>query len=88
MITAEVRKMKSECWQSPWRGIGEDLDGRPLCYIMLNPDEMLYAANTGRIQVRDADIPERARRQRDRMRTFENLFDSIDTDLAKKVSLA
>lgn len=58
MFKAEVREMKSNCWQSRWRGVGNDGTGRPTHYIPLTQDEMLRAAATGHVDIPESVIPE------------------------------
>ena len=85
MARNEITHIKSDCWQSPWRGVGVAENGRPLRYLLLNMEEMLIAAKTGVIRIPDNQIPEVVRRQRDRMDLLEGV---LGEDLARRVSLA
>lgn len=51
MFSPEIRKMKAECWRSPWRPVKLDpVSGHPTRYLMLSPAEMHMAAVTGKVQ--------------------------------------
>lgn len=89
MAKSEITHIKSDCWQSPWRGVGVAEGGRPLRYVLLNMEEMLIAAKTGVIQIPDNQIPEVVRRQRDRLKILDSVLeDAYASDLARRVSLA
>lgn len=67
MFSTEVRDLKSECWESRWRGVGNDGDGRPTHYVPLTTEEMVMVAATGHVSVPDHAIPEQVRTQRELM---------------------
>ena len=89
MAKREITHIKSDCWRSPWRGIGVAENGRPLRYLLLNMEEMLIAAKTGVIRVPDSQIPEVVRRQRDRLKVLDTMgVAELHPDFARRVSLA
>lgn len=91
MAKREITHIKSDCWQSPWRGIGVAENGRPLRYLLLNMEEMLIAAKTGVIRVPDNQIPEVVRKQRDRLKVLSEHLAVEEPELealARRVSLA
>lgn len=49
MFDAQTRRMKSDCWRSPWRAIVRDESGRPERFLLLTPAQMHEAAVTGRV---------------------------------------
>lgn len=67
MFKAEFRDMKSGCWASAWRPVGNDGTGRPTHYVALSEQEMFIAAATGRIDIPDAHMPAAVIAQRDAM---------------------
>ena len=70
MFAAEVRKMKSECWGSRWRGVGNDGTGRPTHFVALTREEMARAAAFGHIDIPESAVPDVVLAQRDRMLTI------------------
>lgn len=91
MAKPEITHIKSDCWQSPWRGVGVAANGRPLRYLLLNMEEMLIAAKTGVIRVPDSQIPTVVRRQRDRLKVLSEhlaVEEPLLEALARRVSLA
>jgi len=49
-----ARRIKSECWASPWRVIRRDKLNRPLTFLQLSPAEMAGVAVAGKVY-----LPER-----------------------------
>lgn len=90
MFRLDARRMKSQCWASRWRGVGNDGTGRPTHYVPLTQLEMAQVAATGRIQIADWAIPEIVVTQRDRMNEMaeEMGIDLDGTDLAIEDNLA
>lgn len=67
MFRADVKERKATCWQSQWRGVGNDGTGRPTHYVPLTQDEMMHAAATGHVAIPESQMPAAVIAQRDRM---------------------
>lgn len=65
MFSTEIKKVKSECWWSPFRCVGRDAGGRAKYFVMLTQSEMMQAATTGHVSIPDSQMPKAVLAQRD-----------------------
>lgn len=79
----EIRKMKSECWQSRWRPCAWDENDRPTAFVALTQTEMMEVAATGRISIPDEQLPASALIWRDLQKQRD-----LDTGLPKASGLS
>jgi hypothetical protein len=71
MFSPEVKQVKSECWQSPFRVVARDESGRATHFVALSEREMMIAAVAGSVQIPDAQMPAAAIEYREKQRALE-----------------
>jgi len=70
-FSPEVKKVKAECWQSPFRAVARDDQGRVTHFVALSEREMMIAAVTGSVQIPDSQMPAAVLKMRDEQRELE-----------------
>lgn len=70
-FSPEVKQIKSECWQSPFRAVARDEQGRVTHFVALSEREMMRAAITGSVQIPDSQMPAAVLKMRDERRELE-----------------
>lgn len=86
-FSPEVKKVKAECWRSPFRAVARDERGRATHFVALSEREMMIAAVTGSVQIPDSQMPAAVLKQRDEQRELEEGLDAFENTVLGQPTL-